>query len=99
MIRPALAVAALACVLAAPAAAGPRYPPITCGRITVGGKRLVVKTHGPSCTTAIKGVKGFMAHRTSPRFFKCKSYGGDIPAYCIGSIPKYKRRYFFASKV
>jgi hypothetical protein len=74
------------------------YPPITCGRITMKSRRYVVKTHGPSCTTAITGVKGFMAHRTSPRFFKCKSYGGDIPAYCVGSIPKYKRRYFFASK-
>lgn len=74
------------------------YPPITCGHIKYGGKRLLVKTHGPSCTTAIRGVKGFMAHHTSPRYYKCKSYGGDIPAYCVGSIAKYAKRYFFASK-
>jgi hypothetical protein len=74
------------------------YPPITCGRQTIKGKRWVIKTHGPSCTTAINGVKGFMSRRTSPRFFKCKSYGGDIPAYCVGAVAKYKKRYFFASK-
>jgi hypothetical protein len=73
-------------------------PPITCGHITFNRRRYLVKTHGPSCTTAIKGVKGYMAHHTSPRFYKCKTYGGDIPAYCIGAIEKYKRRYFFASK-
>ena len=76
----------------------PALPPITCGRITVSGVRYIVRSHGPSCTTAIRGVKQFMAHRTSPRFYKCKRYGGDIPAYCIGATPKYKRRYFFASK-
>jgi hypothetical protein len=27
-----------------------------------------------------------------------KRYGADIPAYCIGAIEKYKRRYFLASK-
>jgi plastocyanin len=75
-----------------------RYPPITCGRITFNRKRYVVKTHGPSCTTAISGVKGWMAHHRSPRYYRCKTYGGDIPAYCIGAIEKYKKRYFFASK-
>ena len=74
------------------------YPPITCGRITVARARYVVRSHGPSCTTAIRGVKGFMAHGTSPRFYKCKRYGGDVPAYCIGSVAKYKKRYFFANK-
>ena len=73
-------------------------PPITCGRISAGGKRYIVKAHGPSCTTAIRGVKGYIAHRTSPRYYKCRSYGGDIPAYCIGAVAKYKNRYFFASK-
>ena len=85
-------------VAAITASSAAAYPPITCGQITVAGTRYVVRTHGPSCTTAIRGVKGFMAHRTSPRLFKCKRYGGDVPAYCIGSIPKYKRRYFFANK-
>jgi hypothetical protein len=90
------ALVAAACVFATAATA---YPPITCGRITVKSTRYVVKTHGPSCTTAIKGVKNWMAQHKSPRYFKCKTYGGDIPAYCIGSVPKYKKRYFFANKV
>jgi hypothetical protein len=95
VIRAALAAALLTALLSATAAA---YPPITCGRVTVNSHRYVVKTHGPSCTTAIRGVKGYMLHHTSPRFYKCKSYGGDIPAYCVGAIEKYRKRYFFASK-
>ena len=94
MIRAALLAALLSGLFAVTSSA---YPPITCGRITWGGKRYVVKTHGPSCTTAIRGVKGFMAHHTSPRFYRCRSYSGDIPAYCTG-IDRYKRRYFFANK-
>jgi plastocyanin len=74
------------------------YPPITCGRVTFKSKRYVVKAHGPSCTTAIRGVKGYLANHTSPRYYKCKSYGGDIPAYCTGAVEKYRKRYFFASK-
>lgn len=85
-------------VVAAAKSSSLAYPPITCGRVTVEGKRYVVKAHGPSCTTAIRGVKGFISHRTSPRYYKCKSYGGDIPAYCIGATAKYKNRYFFANK-
>lgn len=95
MIRPTLLGAVLAGVLASSAVAA---PPITCGRVTLAGKRYVVKSHGPSCTTAINGVKGYVAKRTSPRYYKCRSYGGDIPAYCVGDIAKYKRRYFFATK-
>jgi hypothetical protein len=94
-----LAVAALAaCALAGSASARPAYPPITCGRTSISGTKYVIKTHGPSCTTAISGVKGYIVHHKSPRFFRCKSYGGDIPAYCIGAIEKYKKRYFFANK-
>jgi hypothetical protein len=95
VIRAALAAAVLTGLLSAPASA---YPAITCGRITVKSTRYVVKSHGPSCTTAIRGVKGYMTNHASPRFYKCRSYGGDIPAYCIGAVAKYKRRYFFASK-
>jgi hypothetical protein len=95
LIRAAIAAALATALLAGSAAA---YPPITCGRVTVNGKRYVVKAHGPSCTTAIRGVKGFITHHTSPRYYKCKSYGGDIPAYCIGAIAKYQKRYFFASR-
>jgi hypothetical protein len=95
VIRVALAAALLTGLLAATAVA---YPPITCGRVTINSKRYLVKTHGPSCTTAIRGVKGFILHRTSPRFYKCKAYGGSIPAYCVGAIDKYAKRYFFANK-
>jgi hypothetical protein len=27
-----------------------------------------------------------------------RRYGGDVPAYCVGAIPKYSKRYFFANK-
>jgi hypothetical protein len=95
VIRLALVAALVTGVFAASAVA---YPPITCGRVTINSHRYVVKTHGPSCTTAIHGVKGFVLHHTSPRFYKCRSYGGDIPAYCIGAVEKYRKRYFFANK-
>ena len=83
-----------AIVAPAPASA---YPPITCGRISVGGQRYIVKSHGPSCPVAIAGVKAFMARKTSPRLYKCRRYGASIPAYCIGT-GKYSKRYFFATK-
>jgi hypothetical protein len=60
-------------------------------------QRYVVKSHGPSCPFAIRGLKGYMAHRTSPRLFKCRRYGANIPAYCVGT-GKYSKRYFFATK-
>jgi hypothetical protein len=73
------------------------YPPVTCGRMSYDGTRYVVKSHGPSCPFAISGLKAYMAHRTSPRLFKCRRYGANIPAYCVGT-GKYSKRYFFASK-
>jgi hypothetical protein len=88
-------VAVAAALLVATAASA--YPAITCGRISYGGQAYVVKSHGPSCTFAIRGVKAYLAHRTSPRLFKCRRYGANIPAYCTGT-GKYSKRYFFASK-
>jgi hypothetical protein len=46
---------------------------------------------------AIKGVKAFITRGTNPRNYRCKKYGGDVPAHCIG-LAKYEKRYFFASK-
>jgi hypothetical protein len=88
------AAAALALATAGTAAAA---PPITCGRISHGGVRYVVKSHGPSCPFATRNLKAFMANRTSPRLFKCRRYGANIPAYCVGT-GKYSKRYFFATK-
>lgn len=90
-------VAAMVVALAIAVAAGSASaaPPITCGRISNG--KYVVKSHGASCSFAIRYAKAFMAHRTQPARYKCKRYSADVPAYCIGS-GKYKRRYFFASK-
>jgi hypothetical protein len=95
-MRRLFAVAALGAALAFTASAT-AVPPITCGPVKLNGKRYVVKSHISSCTFAIRGVKAFVAHRTSPALFKCKRYGADIPAYCIGT-GKYKKRYFFAGK-
>jgi hypothetical protein len=88
------ALGVMAVVAAAPVSA---YPAITCGRISVGGQSYVVKSHGPSCSFAIRGLKAYMAHKTSPRLYKCRRYGANIPAYCIGTS-KYSKRYFFLTK-
>jgi hypothetical protein len=85
-----LAVAAL--LLAVPATA---YPPHTCGQVTHSGTAYVVRTHGPSCGTALRGVRTFLAHHRSISGFRCRSYPGSIPAYCKNR--KHKLRYFFAS--
>jgi hypothetical protein len=92
----ALALAALLVALAA-ASPAPAYPPVTCGQMSWSGAHFVVKSHGPSCPFAFRGLKGYMAHRTSPRLFNCRRYGVNIPAYCVGS-GKYAKRYFFASR-
>ena len=88
------AAAALALAAAATAAAA---PPITCGRMSYGSVSYVVKSHGSSCPFAMRSLKAFMAHRTSPRLFECRRYGANIPAYCVGTA-RYSRRYFFATK-
>jgi hypothetical protein len=85
---------ALALVVASTARA---YPAITCGRMSYGGQHYIIKSHGPSCPFAIRNLKAYMAHRTSPRLFKCRRYGANIPAYCVGT-GKYSKRYFFASE-
>jgi hypothetical protein len=87
------AVIAALVVLAFATASASAAPPITCGKY----KGYVVKSHGASCSFAIRSVKAYMAHRTQPSLYKCKRYSADVPAYCLGT-GKYKRRYFFASK-
>jgi hypothetical protein len=88
--------AAIALALAVSATAS-AYPAITCGRMSYAGQPYIVKSHGPSCPFAIRSLKAYMSHRTSPRLFKCRRYGANIPAYCVGA-GKYSKRYFFASK-
>jgi hypothetical protein len=95
--RAGAAFAAWLVLLLLPVATAPAYPPVTCGRMSYAGLRYVVKSHGPSCPFAFRYLKAFMSHRTSPRLFKCRRYGANIPAYCVGS-GKYAKRYFFASK-
>jgi hypothetical protein len=84
--------AAATLLLAIPAAA---YPPHTCGRVTRNGKAYVVRTHGPTCGTAIRGVRTFLAHRRSISGFRCRSYAGAVPAYCKSRTHRF--RYFFAN--
>jgi hypothetical protein len=93
-MRPLLACVLAACALAAvPAGA---YPPHTCGRVSHEGKAFVVRTHGPTCGTALRGVRTFLAHHRSLKGFRCRAYaGGDVPAYCLNRAHRF--RYFFAS--
>jgi hypothetical protein len=91
----AIAAVAVAAAVAAPTVSA--YPAITCGRISVGGQTYIVKSHGPSCSFAIHGLREYMAHKTSPRLYKCRRYGANIPAYCLGT-GKYSKRYFFLTK-
>jgi len=93
MILRSILLAAIAAVALAFAAAAPAYPPITCGQISVSGKRLVVRTHGPNCGFAERWVKEFIAHHTKPKGFTCRSYGKYVPADCKAS----KNRYFLAN--
>ena len=81
-----------AVLVAVPAAA---FPPHTCGRVTYAGTAYIVRTHGPSCGTALRGVRTFLAHRRSITGFRCRSYGDAVPAYCKNRTHKF--RYFFAN--
>ncbi|MCW2967261.1 MAG: hypothetical protein JWM71_1033 [Solirubrobacteraceae bacterium] len=81
-------------VLALPGAA-PAYPPITCGRTTLTHATYIVRTHGPTCTFAIKWVRAYIGHHRHPSGFRCRAYGKDVPADCVG--PKGSKKYFLAS--
>ena len=86
------ALIAFAALSAIPAGA---YPPHTCGRVSHGGKMLIVRTHGPTCGTALRGVRTYLDHHRSLSGFRCRSYAGDVPAYCRNRTHKF--RYFFAT--
>ena len=95
-MRTVLALAAAACALALPAAAT-GYPPITCGRITVGATTYVVRSHGPTCGFAERGVRTFLRNRRSPDGYRCRAYGTATPAYCKNTHHRYRFRYFLAN--
>jgi hypothetical protein len=85
--------ALLALALALPAGA---YPPITCGRMTVDGATLVVRTHGPSCAYAKRWVRSFAERRRAPKGWTCRAYGSALPVHCAEKRHKLSR-YFSAS--
>lgn len=95
MPRRALVAAVLVLTAALPAAA-PAYPPITCGRTTVHGTALVVRTHGPKCSKAIAWTRTFVLKHHSPTGFTCRAYGESAPAVCIRKGKK--NTYFNATK-
>jgi len=95
MLRRAALCSSLAVAVLLPAAA-PAYPPITCGRTTVGGHAYVVRTHGPKCGFAIKWSRSYIAHHRAPTGFTCRAYGSGVPADCIRKGRK--NMYFLATK-
>jgi hypothetical protein len=85
--------ALLAVAVALPAGA---YPPITCGRLTVKGAALIVRTHGPKCADAKRGVRTYLERKRAPKGWTCRAYGATLPVHCAEN--KHKRsRYFTAS--
>jgi hypothetical protein len=83
----------LACALLALAGAATAYPPKSCGQISASGKRLVVQTHGPTCSFAKHWVKVYIAHHRGPAGYSCRSYGKYVPADCKAP----KKRWFLAN--
>ena len=82
--------------LLAPVAAAPAYPPVTCGRVTVGGAAFVVRSHGPSCAKALSWARGYIAKRRTPAGYHCRAYGADVPAVCVRT--GHKNTYFNATR-
>jgi hypothetical protein len=79
-------------VLAAPAVAD---PPRTCGRLSYAGAAYVLRAHRVTCGFALRSARTYLAHKKSPKGYRCKAYPGGIPVYC--QMPKRKSRYFMAS--
>ena len=90
-LAPVLAVAALA-LLAVPASAD---PPRTCGRLSYAGAAYVLRAHRVTCGFALRSAKTYLAHKTSPKGYRCRAYPGGVPVYC--QMPKRKSRYFMAT--
>ena len=95
MLRRTVIAASLALVALLPAVA-PAYPPITCGRTTVNHKTYIVRSHGPSCSNAIKWARTFIKSHRSPKGFTCRAYGAAVPAQCVRKGRK--NTYFSATK-
>ena len=86
---------ALALAVAAPAGG---YPPRTCGQVTWNLTQYVVRSHGPKCGDALRGVRSFLERHRAPRGFKCRAFGLDTPAYCK-DVHHPKSRYFLAESI
>ena len=93
MMTLAAALAALAlAALAAPAVAD---PPRTCGRLSYSGAAYVLRAHRVTCGFALRSARTYLAHKKSPKGYRCRAYPGGIPVYC--QMPKRKSRYFMAT--
>jgi hypothetical protein len=83
----------IAVTVAVPAGA---YPAITCGRITVTSKVLIVRTHGPKCADAKRGVRDYLERHRAPKGWTCRAYGAALPVHC--NHKRFKQsRYFNAA--
>jgi hypothetical protein len=96
MRRTALLIGLLAAAAAAAPSAAPAYPPITCGRMTVSARTLIVRTHGPTCGFALRWTRSFIAHHSAPKGYRCRAYGAAVPADCLNRV--HTKRYFLATQ-
>ena len=63
--------------------------------MSLGNSTLVVRTHGPTCATALRGVRTYLSRHRSLSGFSCRAYAGSVPAYCRNRTHRF--RYFFAT--
>ena len=89
----ALLTATAAAGLLAVAPAGQAYPAKTCGKTSVNGKKVLVKTHGPTCGFALKSVRTFISSHHAPKGYTCKAYPPAEPALC--QLKKHPRKTYF----
>jgi hypothetical protein len=87
-VRPPIRSLFVASVLAAGAAGGliatpvaDGYPAYTCGRV----RGYVVRSHGPSCSFALRWTARYLSRHRGPRGYSCRSYGSNAPVYCRAS--------------
>ncbi|TMK40287.1 MAG: hypothetical protein E6G56_08320 [Actinobacteria bacterium] len=91
-----LATGTAGALVAAPVAGA--YPAYTCGR----ARGYVVRSHGPSCSFALRWTSRYLSRHRSPHGYRCRSYGANAPVYCTATRLHHgsgdrKYYYFFAA--
>jgi hypothetical protein len=94
MTRAVLLAAALAALLALPAAVNAVVPPKNCGTMSVKGKRYQVKADQISCSSGRTYARRFLTRGSKPRGYRCRDYPSRkrrVDFYCNNG-----RKIFFA---